>query len=53
VLADWLINDPVKVPEPVTGDPEMLKTLEGNASPTLNTVSVASKQLDIPTFGVH
>ena len=41
VLAFWLTNAPVNVPDPVTGELEIEKTEAGNASPTLVTVPVA------------
>src|SRR5437660_739687 len=37
VFAVCVVNVPVKVPEPVTGDPLTLKTETGSASPTLVT----------------
>ena len=37
VLAVCVVNDPVNVPEPVTGEPVTLNTDTGSASPTLVT----------------
>src|SRR2546423_7133288 len=37
VFAGWVTNDPVSVPDVVTGEPLMEKTETGRASPTLVT----------------
>jgi hypothetical protein len=37
-LADWVARVPVSVPDVVIGEPETVKMLDGNASPTLVTV---------------
>src|SRR2546421_11696668 len=48
VFAVCVVNDPVNVPDEVTGEPVTLKTETGSANPTLVTPAAGVAQLMVP-----